>query len=192
MKIKLTLFIALIATLISCNNENNEKNEKNEIQEIQTIKQYFVSWEADNNKVILDSDKASTGYAFSNSTNLYDVDMSITTSKENNIIKQANFGFYINDTKLISAEKIVGKSFPMRLNVFYRDLSKKPNEQLIYQSCTDFTDNNDSYCTIEKFEQIGESIYYLASGTFFCNISDVDESKITKISNGKFAMKIKK
>jgi hypothetical protein len=189
MKIKFTLFIALIATLISC---SNDKNEKSEIQEVQTIKQYFVSWEANNNKVILDSDKASSGYAFSNSTNLYDVDMSITTSKENNIIKQANFGFYINDISLISEEKLVGKSFPIRLNVFYRDLSKNPKEQLIYQSCTDFTDNSESYCTIEKFEQIGESIYYLASGTFVCNISDVDESKITKISTGTFAMKIKK
>ena len=182
--------IGLFLSFSSCSGDKSKDKEENKTVEKETVsKQFYVNYEQDGKTVIMQSDDASCGYAYANSTGMYNVDMSYEYSREGDVLKQVNFGFYIEDKSMLNAEGLVGKSFPVRLNIFHRDMAG--NAGFIYQRSTDFADNQGSSCTFVSFEQIGDSRYYLAKGTFSCVLSDMEETESIAIKDGRFAMKIK-
>ncbi|MDA3912512.1 MAG: hypothetical protein PF448_14250 [Bacteroidales bacterium] len=189
------LFLGLFVMFSACQSPKDKpeekSSEKQEQQEQGITKQFYVSYEIAGETVIMQSDDASCGYAYTNSIAMYNVDMSYEYDKTDDILKQMNFGFYIADKEMINAEGLVGNQFPVRLNIFHRDLSKAPSEQFVYQMSTDFARDAEQVCTFDSYEQIGDSRYYLASGTFSCTLSNMEETEQLKIENGKFAMKVK-
>ncbi len=197
MKTKILFPIAVIMLLLSACNGDKKANNDTKINddkvknEVSITKQFFVTYEANGEEVIMQSDDASCGYVYTNSEARYNVDMAFEFGTDDDLLKQVNFSFYIDDKSKLNAEELVGNSFPARLNIFHRDLSKKSGEQFVYQMSTDFVFDAEQTCTFDSFEQIGDSRYYLATGTFSCTLSNMDETETLTITKGKFAMKVK-
>lgn len=186
------LFLGLVVMFSACQSANEKSDDKSTDKAEQSItKQFYVSYDNAGETVIMQSDDASCGYAYTNSIAMYNVDMSFEYDNTDDVLKQVNFGFYVADKTMINADDLVGKQFPVRLNVFHRDLNKKPAEQFVYQMSTDFAPDAENVCVFDSYEQIGDSRYYLATGTFSCTLSNMEETEQLKIENGKFAMKVK-
>ncbi len=186
------LFLGLFVMFTACQTPEDKSDAKSSEKKEQGItKQFFVSYENAGETVIMQNDDASCGYAYTNSIAMYNVDMSYEYDKTDDVLKQVNFGFYIADKGMINAASLVGNQFPVRLNIFHRDLNKKPAEQFVYQMSTDFSRDAEHVCTFDSYQQIGDSRYYLATGTFSCTLSNMEETELLKIENGEFAMKVK-
>ncbi|MEA1874973.1 MAG: hypothetical protein U9N51_11200 [Bacteroidota bacterium] len=186
------LFLGLVVMFSACQSPKDKSEDKLIDKKEQGItKQFYVIYDNAGETVVMQSDDASCGYVYTNSIAMYNVDMAYEYDKTDDVLKQINFGFYIADKAMINADGLVGKQFPVRLNMFNRDLNEKSAEQFVNQMSTDFARDAENVCVFDSFEQIGDSRYYLASGTFSCILSNMEETEQVKVENGKFAMKVK-